>query len=187
MSQESYLKTKCYHLTLVTYLENFVDIINDNLDCIKKWAYCTHDKDICNTGELKKSHTHVILSFYSVQTLNKYSKLFNTTEIKPLERNETYYMFDYLIHNTDNARRDNKYQYSTLERFTNDYDYFKKSTKNGGKVNVLEMLDDVQSLSPRQFVGKYGLNALYNYQKIKDFSFYCDNYEKSVDIDKCLC
>lgn len=167
--QKALFKQKCYFLTLVTYLDNVEKIIAENLDKIKKFAYAYHDKDIG-----KKPHTHLILAFSSDQTLMKYVKLFNTTEVTSLDKKGLKPMYDYLIHDSDKCRLEGKYQYDPSIRISNDPDYFSPVKRVSLANNIGDMLDDVQRLSRRSFVCKYGFNALINYDKILRFSLDCD-------------
>lgn len=170
-NQKNYLSKKTYTLTLVTYLPltQIKDII-DNEPKVKHYAYCLHDKD------KKKNHTHVILNFWTDQTLLKYAKLFDTTEIKVLEKQHVTHMFNYLIHDTESARAEGKYQYSEVERVFDDLSFFKKSARKES-VNVVSMIDDVLLMTPRDFVSKYGYNALLNYSRIKEFAEFSSNFD----------
>lgn len=167
--QKAFFKQKCYFLTLVTYLDNVENIIVDNLDKIKKYAYAYHDKD-----DGKKPHTHIILAFSTDQTLLKYVKLFNTTEVTKLDKKGLKPMYDYLIHDTDKCRLEGKYQYDPSIRISNDADYFSPVKRVSLANNIGDMLEDIQRMSRRSFVCKYGFNALIHYDKILRFSLDCD-------------
>ena len=180
-SQKTYLSQKTYHLTLVTYLE-LIDVSSIISSCshIKKYAYCLHDKD----G--KKSHTHVLLSFTSDQTLLKYAKLFQTTEITSLSKCDLPNLYNYLIHSTPKCISDGKHIYDKSERITNDEDYFLSvSATTRESLDINSMLHDVLRLNRRQFVIRYGFNALLNYDKIYQFSRACE-HEEAADLDKRL-
>lgn len=168
IEQKAYLKQKCYYLTLVTYLDNVEKIIVDNLDKIKKYAYAFHDKD-----EGKKPHTHIILAFTSDQTLMKYAKLFNTTEVTPLDKKGLKPMYDYLIHDTSKCRLEGKFQYDPAIRKSNDELFFSPVKRVSLSQNISEMLDDVLRVSRRSFACKYGFSAIINYDKILRFSLDC--------------
>lgn len=167
-SQRSFFKQKCYFLKLVTYLDNFVEIIVANSDKIKKYAYCTHDKDMG-----KKKHTHIILAFTTDQTLLKYVKLFNTTEVAPLDKKGLKPMYDYLIHDTPQCRAEGKYLYDVSCRKSNDHIYFNPPKRVKLCDNISDMLDDILRLSRRSFAVKYGFNGIIHYDKILQFSLRC--------------
>lgn len=170
-SQKSYFSKKTYTLTLVSYLPiDQIKLLIDSEPKIKHYAFCVHDRDN------KKSHTHIILNFWSDQTLLKYAKLFETTEVTILEKQRISYMFAYLIHDTENARAEGKFQYSISDRVCDDISFFKVKGRKQS-VNTSEMIDDVLVLSPRDFVSKYGYNALLNYRKIKDFAIFSLNFD----------
>ena len=174
-NQLLYFNSKTYHLTLVTYLSllEIQKIISDDKK-IKHWAYCVHDKDN------KKTHTHVMLSFTSDQTLLKWAKLFDTSEITPLKKEELSYMFRYLIHDTQRAKNEGKFQYGLNERFTDDYQYFAGNVKDYSKNvsrNISELLTDVLSMTRRQFAVKYGITGIVNYDKFRSFAVSCEREE----------
>lgn len=180
-AQKTYLSQKTYHLTLVTYLDvTVISSIISSCSHIKKFAYCLHDKDGV------KNHTHVLLSFTSDQTLLKYAKLFETTEITSLSKGDLPNLYNYLIHSTPKCISDGKYLYDKNERITNDEDYFLSvSNFSHEKLDVNSMLHDVLRLTRRQFVIRYGFNALLNYDKIYQFSRACE-FEEAADLDARL-
>lgn len=174
-SQKEYFKQKCYFLTLVTYLEGFEKIIVDNSDKIIKYAYAIHDKD-----EGKKTHAHLILCFSSDQTLMKYAKLFNTTEVTKLDKKGLKPMWDYLIHDTEKCRLEGKFKYDPIIRKSNAPDYFNPPKRVVLSSNISEMLDDVLRTSRRSFAIKYGFNAIIHYDRILQFSLRCKLEDEAI-------
>lgn len=193
-AQRAYFQKKSRYLHVVTYLDNCFEIFTHPDNGVKFWAYCKHDKDLDNNGELKKVHYHVILVFEQPNTLLKWFKLLHTTEIEPLNRAQCFLRYAYLIHDTDKARLEGKYQYSSSERFSNNSSYFEKTdSKVNGRFNVDAMLRDVVVLSRRQFAIKYGYSAILNYNKILRFSRACLMEERiletstpCVDLGNCF-
>lgn len=86
------------------------------------YCYCVHDKDVIKeTGEVKehrKAHVHFIIAFNNTTTYNHALKVakqlgaINTVEPCINVR----HCYDYLIHDTEDAKAKNKYQYSKEER-----------------------------------------------------------------------
>lgn len=95
------------------------------------FAYCVHDKGLeLEDGAERKVHTHLILVWNSPTTQKHAAEVFNQlsaegkrcfSAIKPVygARN----VYDYLIHDTEDAKKKGKYQFSPSERITgNNYD-----------------------------------------------------------------
>lgn len=174
--QRAKFSIKTRYLDLTTWLDNWFEVFTSSLECVKNWAYCVHDKD-----EGIKVHVHLILVFEQPQTLLKWVRKFNTTEIEALDRGGVYYMYDYLIHNTSKARLEGKYLYPECERFCSDSSFFTVDKPIQRRLDISQMLDDVQVLTRRQFVVKYGFNALVNYDKIRIFSNDCLLEESNLE------
>lgn len=177
--QRAKFSIKTRHLDLVTWLDNWFEIFTSSLDSVKNWAYCVHDKDADT-----KVHTHIILNFEQPQTLLKWVRKFNTTEIESLDLGGVYYMYDYLIHDTPKARLEGKWLYDKSERFCSDENFFKQKNVVARRLDISQMIDDVQILTRRQFVVKYGFNALVNYDKIRNFSNDCLSEEARLENNK---
>ena len=112
----------------VGYTENMRDdwetVIGDELDGLP-CAYCIHPLDVnAETGELKKKHAHFIVVFngnttynHALETFRRLDKsedvtAFNT--VKPCLNVRGAY--NYLIHDTESARKQGKYLYDESER-----------------------------------------------------------------------
>jgi predicted RNA-binding Zn-ribbon protein involved in translation (DUF1610 family) len=122
-------KPKSKYWLGVMYPENMIDGWQDKIDGILQlpYAYCIHDKDaVGDTGE-RKTHIHFILVFNNTTTYNHALETFrllgekaiNTVQ-KPISIEHAW---NYLIHDTDDARKDGKFLYSKAERITgNNFD-----------------------------------------------------------------
>lgn len=109
----------------ILYLENMIDSWVDDIDDVVQvpFAYCVHDKDLDRAGEDRKPHVHLMLAFSNTTTFNHVKKVFNllsapgqvccSTCQACIDVRRSY---DYLIHDTDNARKKGKYQYPAEER-----------------------------------------------------------------------
>ena len=103
----------CYHK------EQLNEIISSS--DIRAFAYILHDK--CNqenSNELKKPHYHFLVQFYDVQR-GAWFKAFATDDMGivfavPCRIPQAAY--DYLIHDTPTARKQNKYLYDPSERIS---------------------------------------------------------------------
>lgn len=121
----------------ITYPENMVDDwqvrASDLLQGIP-YAYCIHDKDKSGHKGDRKEHVHWILSFKDLNdgttTKKHVTNVFNLLS-KPGKQCaipaeaclNVAHAWDYLIHDTESARKEGKYQYPESERVTgNNFD-----------------------------------------------------------------
>lgn len=137
-------KMKARYWVGVCYPENMVDGWQDDIGDILEYpyAYCIHDKD--HLAEFKpgktarkdvqerdrKVHVHIIVAFPNTTTYNNALNLFqklskdgcsciNTVQAVENIRNK----YEYLIHNTENCKKQKKYLYDVKERITgNNFD-----------------------------------------------------------------
>lgn len=116
----------------VLYPENMIDDWEDEIGYILQlpYAYCKHDKDKNKDGTPRKSHVHVILAFPNTTTYNHALSVLNElskpgqTAINKVERTKNIrFSYDYLIHDTEDCKKKNKYLYDVSERITgNNFD-----------------------------------------------------------------
>lgn len=116
----------------IGYPENMVPDWKEKLPDLLQipFAYCVHDKDTDKNGDKRKEHIHLIIAFSNTTTSNHALNVlnvlssdgktaFSTCDAVIGIRNA----YDYLIHDTDNARKAKKHQYSPSERITgNNFD-----------------------------------------------------------------
>lgn len=110
-------------------LENWKDEIADRLEV--PFAYCVHDKDLLADGdETRKVHVHIMVAFSNTTTRNSVKELFSRLNANgkiacPEPQNIIHVRraYDYLIHDTDECRKKNKFQYPKSSRITgNNFD-----------------------------------------------------------------
>lgn len=111
-------------------LENWQEIIGDKLGL--PYCYCVHDKDHlaeykagieAEGHDSRKLHVHIIIAFPNTTT---YKTAFNTFQRLAIPGrkalpwceavNTIRNKYEYLIHNTETAKKQKKYQYSPKER-----------------------------------------------------------------------
>lgn len=106
-------------------IENWENLIEEIIPL--PMSYCIHDKDPHIdkiTGEVtNKTHVHLIIVYSNTTTKSNIIKLCNKLSLPDKKCCSTaeevinmQYAWDYLIHNTEKARKDNKYQYSSDKR-----------------------------------------------------------------------
>lgn len=121
----------------ILYPENMVEDWENKIDRILEfpYAYCIHNKDNLKktkNGEIKerKTHVHIILAYNNTTTETFVKRVFNklsapnkkacstVEEIHNIRK-----AYDYLIHDTEKARKDGKYLYDEKERISgNNFD-----------------------------------------------------------------
>lgn len=116
----------------IMYEENMVEDWRNKIYNLLQvpFSYCLHDKDLDKDGDCRVPHVHLIIAFPNTTTrnnaLNVFSRLsapgknaFSTFENIIHIRN----MYDYIIHATEKARADGKYQYDPSDRINgNNFD-----------------------------------------------------------------
>lgn len=121
----------------VLYPENMIEdwetVIAEKLQL--PYAYCIHDDDLekefeNHEQEKRKTHVHLIVVFSNTTTYNHVMKIFsllNAPEKKAFNKVEAIrgirHAYEYLIHNTESAKKDGKKQYPPAARLTgNNFD-----------------------------------------------------------------
>lgn len=125
-------KAKARYFVAVLYPEsmipNWQDVIDDTLGI--PYCYCVHDKDVLQDGTtLRKPHVHIMVAFNNSTTTKHALEVFNLLcqkdkgikycEMVVSVRNK----YEYLIHNTNGAKKANKHLYDVSERISgNNFD-----------------------------------------------------------------
>lgn len=125
-------KAKARYFVAVLYPEsmipNWQDVIDDTLQV--PYCYCIHDKDVLQDGTtLRKPHVHIMVAFNNSTTTKHALEVFNLLcqkdkgikycEMVVSVRNK----YEYLIHNTNGAKKANKHLYDVSERISgNNFD-----------------------------------------------------------------
>ena len=111
----------CAILYPESMIPNWQDKIEELLEI--PFAYCVHDKDFDEAEDERKLHTHIILAFANTTTKKHATNLLQRlaldgksacAEIKSVINIRQKY--EYLIHNTDKARKEGKFEYDKSER-----------------------------------------------------------------------
>lgn len=126
------ITTKARYWVGVGYPENMRSDWRDVIGEVTQlpYAYCVHDKDVDGDEDDRKEHVHILLAFPNTTTykaalavLQELSapgaKAFNTVQ----KVNNVRFMYNYLIHDTEDSRKKGKHQYEPKERITgNNFD-----------------------------------------------------------------
>lgn len=151
-------------------LENWQDKISEIVQ--KPYAYCIHDKDLEKEDrqEERKKHVHIILAWKNNTTINSALKVFQKLNAEGKQAiafggviekcDEIDWCYNYLIHDSDDARRKGKYQYDKKERITgNNFDIgaYVQLNKNDKIQMTKELCDLILNNNVTNYVDFYKL------------------------------
>lgn len=145
----------------ITYPENMVEGWEDKAPELLQgipFAYCVHDKDLAKDEE-RKAHVHWILYFceikkgtttrkYATDVLNLLSAPGKQCAIPAEACLNLEYAWNYLIHDTETARKDGKYQYPRESRITGntfDIERYKQLSTEQKQIMLRELCDFVHA------------------------------------------
>lgn len=162
-----YKKIRCYSWSLVVYASD-IEILSalvNNQHLISHYAYIRHDRDVDDNNEIKKSHTHILITFTQNYSLRRISSLFGF-ECLGQKLSNRFLAYEYLMHLNDT----DKIIYSEDDIYTNDRNYYIESCARDRDIeknnSILEMLDGIIAhRSYRTMVQEYGKDYVLNYEK----------------------
>ena len=154
---------------------NWEDTIADTVQL--PFAYCKHYKDLDTKNESRKDHVHVILAWPSPTTYKNALAVFqsiggdngakacNTCQVI----NNMRHVYDYLIHDTDSARKAGKHLYSPLERVCgNNFDI-------GTYEQVSQADKDAKLFEMRREIIKRGISNFADFDDLFDELWFDDS------------
>lgn len=142
-----YMSEKARYWSGVLYPENMIDDWESDIAKILQvpYCYCIHNKDCTTKKEVRKEHVHVIIAFGNTTTLKTALSVLNSlsavgcvccSTVEPVR--SIRFMYDYLIHDTEDCKKKSKHLYDKSERISgNGFDI--GSYEQVGVVQKLEM------------------------------------------------
>lgn len=144
--------TKLKKICIICYPESLPDtidnIINSFADAITSFAYILHDKDYTETGELKKPHYHLIMTFNKPMNTSTLLKAFNVGVYRKIRNMNG--CIQYLVH---------KGQLDKTQYSVNDIVAF--------NIDVVNIIENVNVTGEFELDG---LSAILNYIKYNECS-----------------
>lgn len=159
----------------------------NKLEC-RHYAFICHDRDIATKdtetlkkGEIKKAHWHININLVSARSANVVKNAFRSiapncgiTAFVMKSPNKT---FDYLTHNTAEARKEGKVEYLATEIFTDSVDFWssyvaEEDCKRGQADLMAQFLEDVLELGycPKTMFQEYislgKRDFIFNYRRV---------------------
>lgn len=160
-----------------------------NLDGLTHYAFCTHDRDITSDGELKKLHTHLLLYFEERVSSSYVAFWFHTLEIKIISRTNVANEWNYLIHDSDNCRKEKKFPYPVEDRLSDNADYWlSRCTGTADNQMYVDLLEDFGKLKhgkiyKSDFIRRYGAFAIMQIKNIEHFFYLCGSVNERYKLD----
>lgn len=120
---------KARYWVAIMYPENMIDDWEDKISNLLQvpFVYCIHDKDICSDGSVRKAHVHIMIAWANTTTYKSALTCFKRLEkdgciALPNDKIEVVqnvrFMYNYLIHDTDDCKKKNKHLYPAACRIT---------------------------------------------------------------------
>lgn len=192
--QKDMLMTCARTFFIVSYYPpSVIRFIIEHIEGLDHWAFCTHDRDVNADGEVKKSHTHLLLYFSERVSASMVCSWFHTTQFKIISRTDITNEWNYLIHDSKACRRARKYLYDKSERLTDSEDYWlSRCTGSSENVKYVDLIDDMVKvqqckLKYRDFIRKYGAFAIMQLENIRKAAVYFmhdNDYFDGVESEK---
>lgn len=118
---------KARYWSAVLYPENMLDDWRNRLGELIQlpYAYCIHDKDVDSNGNPRKTHVHLMVAFPNTTTHNHAKSLLSALSKEGQTALSTIepvigvrYMYNYLVHDSEDSKKKGKHRYDDSERIT---------------------------------------------------------------------
>ena len=156
------MSEKARYWCAICYPENMIDDWKDEIAHILQMPFCYgwHNQDLDKDGKtIAKEHVHLVLPFDGPTTqknvINVANKLSKPGEVCCSAAQSIMnmrYMYNYLIHDTDDARKKHKYQYDESHRVEgNNFDIHFYEQLSAKDKQLLE-IELIKLIREKQFV-----------------------------------
>lgn len=163
------ITTKARYWVSVGWMENMLPDWQEKIATILQlpFSYVIHDKDVDAKGQPRPVHVHIIIAFNSPTTYKNAVSVFKSLEAPgkiafntAFKVNHIRNMYEYIIHNTDDAKHKHKHLYDASERICgNGFDIGNyEQISQADKDRMLDELEDV--IFERGFI-TYGQYFMY--------------------------
>jgi len=166
----------------ITNLDKFIKVL-DERDCILKWAYCIHDKDVDKDGSLKRKHIHIYMRFKDSNTFSWIASWFGVPEncISKIQSPRFDGALPYLVH----ANAPDKYQYDVSEVYANfDYKAFLEKWKKSKTSKARNKSKSEEQIKLDEIIEKIGAGEIRRFNicnpELVDIHLYA-KYESQIN------
>ena len=168
MEKARYWVGVCYPENMI---EDWASVIGEKLQL--PYAYCVHNKDCTTAKEDRKDHVHIMLCFPNTTTKKTAVTLFNKLSLEGMiccpsaeQVHNVRFMYEYLIHNTEDCKKKGKYLYEPKERICG----------NNFDIGAFEQISTTDKLFMAQELAD--LIVEQNFENLIDlYMFVASNYE----------
>ncbi len=188
--QKDFLNSFGRTFWIVSYLPpSVIRSLITNLDGLTHYAFCTHDRDVTSDGELKKLHTHILLYFEERVSSSYVAFWFHTLEIKIISRTNVANEWNYLIHDSNNCRKEKKFPYPVEDRISDNADYWlSRCSGTADNQMYVDLLEDFGKLKHGKidksvFIRRYGAFAIMQIKNIEHFFYLCCSVKERYKLD----
>lgn len=151
----------------ILWVDSMVEDWRERLDILIQMPYtfCLHDKDKTFHGDPKAPHVHIMVAWKNTTTENSVTSMFNELSKPGMQCcNKVFrvrgvkYMDDYLIHDTQVAKKQGKHLYSPSERIRGlgwNTDVFNELQQTDKLQCVMEISDEIKTCNIQTYVDLY--------------------------------
>lgn len=157
----------CYWLAIL-YPENMIDDWENRIGDVLQlpFCYCIHDKDLLKeSNEERKKHVHLIVAFPNTTTISHAFNIINQLSAPGKQAipgnvikaaKDIRWAYDYLIHDTESARKQRKHLYDKSERICgNNFDI--GNYEQISMERKQEIVSELSQVIRENFIYNYGV------------------------------
>ena len=142
---------------------------------IRAYAYIEHNRDKNEDGTPKENHIHILIKTVNgctVDSVRKWFKGYTDSNELPINTlgqvmHDIDSSYDYLTHDTEQAKADGKTQYKKEEIISNDLQYFENHSLHDEDNISLALVEMCEGIPLQEIARKYGRDFIIHYQSIK--------------------
>ena len=165
------------NFSLMTYVKptDLESVMKRHEKQIRAYAYITHEKDVNEFDQPKEKHIHLLLCLINNTTVEATRNWFNSFEDEKGQRINTLSQpmhdisasYDYLTHDTEQAKSENKYQYDKADIKGYNLDFFTDTAKQDIDNMSLALLEMCSGVPLKDIAKKYGRDFIIHYHSVK--------------------
>lgn len=177
--QMTWLWFKC-HLSAVACSEILTN--TELANHVEHFALITHDKDKDERGNIKPPHTHICLKCFRNIRVNNMVDYFHADSMSNM-LNNAYNRFHYLMHDSEQCRKEGKYQYDISEVLSDDLSFWQSLQKEVLDNTTMTIINAIiAGKTERYMCETFGDRYVQNKSKYKDCAtqiMYEENIKRS--------
>lgn len=168
-------RTRSFALSTYLTKSQVADVLLRHDRQIRAYAYIEHNRDTNADGTPKDRHIHILLQLVNARVLDDVRNWFKGyTDSLGLPVNtlgqvmhDISSSFEYLTHETEQAKAESKFIYDKSEVVSNDIKYFQDNSLYDEDNISLALVELCSGVSLAEVARKYGRDFIIHYQSIK--------------------